>query len=68
MIIFLKVVLINRIVTLTMSAKLTTLGLLELKVWGNEGYDVIISVNNVINKIFLHDPNFVVNVVKVWQL
>ena len=51
-----------------MSAKLTTLGLLELKVWGNEGYDVIISVNNVINKIFLHDPNFVVNVVKVWRL
>ena len=36
---------------LMISAKLSTLGLLEIKVLRNKGYDVIISVHHVINKI-----------------
>ena len=35
---------------LMMSAKMGTLGLLKLKVFGNKGYDVIIFVYAVINK------------------
>ena len=35
-----------------MSAKLVALGLLKLKVFLNKGYDVIISVHDVIKKFF----------------
>ena len=37
---------------LMMSAKLATLGLLKIKLFGNNGYDVINSVCDVTNKIF----------------
>ena len=36
---------------LIMSAKLATLGLLKIKVFWNKGYDVIVSIHNVVNKI-----------------
>ena len=36
-----------------MSAKMATLGLLEIKLFLNKGYDVIISVRDVSNKILL---------------
>ena len=38
-------------VAVLMSAKLATLGLLKIKVTWNKGYDVIIFVYDVINKI-----------------
>ena len=47
----LKVVLINMVAILMMSTKLATLGFLEIKVFWNKGYDVIISINDVANKI-----------------
>ena len=36
---------------LIMSTKLATLGLLKIKVFWNKGYDVIVSIHNVVNKI-----------------
>ena len=38
---------------LMMSAKIATLGLLKIKVFWKKGYDVIISVYNVTNEIYL---------------
>ena len=47
-----------------MSAKLTTLGLLKIKVFSNKDYDeVIISLNDVTNKILSRDSNHIVDVV-----
>ena len=46
-----------------MSAKLATLGLLKIKVFWNKGYDVIISVHDVTNKILSRDSNYIVDVV-----
>ena len=53
---------------LTMSAKLAAPGLLELKVFWNEGYDVIINVHDVKNIILSRDSNHIVDIVmaKVW--
>ena len=48
---------------LIVSAKMATLGLLKIKVFRNKGYDVIISVYDVINKNLLRDSNFIVDVV-----
>ena len=48
-----------------MSAKLTTLGFLKIKVFWNKGYDVIFSAYDVTNKILSHDSIYIVNVV-VW--
>ena len=42
-------------VAILMSAKLATVGLLKIKVFFNKGYDVIISVHDIINKILSHD-------------
>ena len=47
----LEVALIKMVEILMMSAKLATLGLLKIKVTWNKGYDVIIFVYDVINKI-----------------
>ena len=47
---------------LMMSAKMATLGLLKIKIFRNKGYDVIISVYDVINKT-LRDSDFIVDVV-----
>ena len=46
-----------------MSAKMATLNLLKIKVFWNEGYDVIISVYDVTNKILFRDSNYIVDVV-----
>ena len=46
-----------------MPAKMTTLGLLEIKVLSSEGYDVIIPVHDVFNKILSRDLNYIVDVV-----
>ena len=48
---------------LIMSDKLATLSLLEIKVSWNKGYDVIISVHDVTNKILLRDSNYIVDAV-----
>ena len=48
---------------LMMSAKMATLGLLKIKVFWNKGYDVIISVHDVTNKILSRDSNYIVDVV-----
>ena len=47
---------------LMISAKMATLGL-KMKVFWNKGYDVIISVHDVINKILSPDSNFIVDVI-----
>ena len=51
---------------LMMSAKMATPGLLKIKVFWNKGYDVIISVHDVTNKILSRDSDY--NVVDVmWE-
>ena len=42
------------------SAKMTTPGLLKIKVFGNKGYDVMISVDDVTNKILSRDLNYII--------
>ena len=46
-----------------MSAKLATSGLPKIKVIWNKGYDIIISVCDVTNKILSHGSNYIVDVV-----
>ena len=46
---------------LMMSAKIAVPGLLKRKVFWNKGYYVICSVYDVINKILLHDSNYIVD-------
>ena len=43
------------------SAKMTGPGLLKITVFWNKCYDVIISVNDVTNKILWHDSNYIVD-------
>ena len=45
-----------------MSAKMVTPGLLKITVLQNKVYDVIISVDNVTNKILSRDSNYIVDV------
>ena len=47
---------------LMMSAKMATPGLLKITVFWNKGYDVIISVDDVTNKILSRDSNYIVDV------
>ena len=61
----LKVFLINIAIILMIPAKLVTLGLFKIKIFWNRGYDVIIFVQQVTNKILLHDSNYFVDVV-IW--
>ena len=51
---------------LMMSAKTTTPGLLKIKVFWNSGYDTIISVHDVTNKILLGNSNCII-VVVMWS-
>ena len=46
-----------------MSAKLTTLDLLKIKVFWNKGYDFTILVHDVTNKTLPRDSNYFVDVV-----
>ena len=52
----LKIVLVNMVTILMMSAKIDTLGFLKRKEFWNKGYDVA-------NEILLRDSNFLVDVV-----
>ena len=45
-----------------MSAKMATPGLLKIMVFWNKGYDVIVSVDDVTNKILSCDSNYIVDV------
>ena len=58
----LKIFLINLVIILMMSAKMATPGLLKITVFWNKGYDVIISVDDVTNKILSRDSNHIVDV------
>ena len=44
-----------------MSAKMVTPGLLKIMVFWNKGYDVIIPVNDITNKILSRDSNYIVD-------
>ena len=47
-----------------MSAKMANPGLCKIKVFRKKGYDVIIFVNDVIDKILSRDSNYIVDMVK----
>ena len=59
----LKVVLINMVAILMMSAKMATLGFLKIKVFLNKGYDAIIYAHDVINKILSRESIFIVDMI-----
>ena len=46
-----------------MSAKITTPGILKIRAFWNKGYDVIIFVYDVTNKILSRDSNYIIDVV-----
>ena len=48
---------------LMMSSKMATPGLHKIKAFKKKGYGVIISVNDVTNKILSPDSNYIVDVV-----
>ena len=48
---------------LMMLANLATLGLLKIKVFWNKGYDIIIFVHDVTNKMLSRDSSYNVHVV-----
>ena len=48
---------------LMMSAKLTTPGLFEIKIFRNKSYDVIIPGYDITNKILSRESNHIVDVV-----
>ena len=48
---------------LMISTKMVTLALLKIKVFCNKGYDVIVFVCDITNKILSRGLNYVVNVV-----
>ena len=59
----LKIVLINTVTILIMSAKIATLGIRKMKLFQSKGYDVVIFIYDVINKVLLLDLNCAVDVV-----
>ena len=44
-----------------MSAKMATPGLLKITIFWNKGYDVIISVDDIANKMLSRDSNYIVD-------
>ena len=58
-----KVVLIDMVAILMISAKLATLGILKIKVFLNKDYYVIIFVHDVTSKILSRGSNHIVDVV-----
>ena len=58
----LRIALINMVTILAMLAKMATPGLLRIKVFWKNGFDVIISVHDLTNKILSRDSNYNVNV------
>ena len=68
---YLKIVLINMIAILITSANFPTPGLLQIKIYFNKFYDVIIYAHGVITKVLLHGSNFFEYVImrpKFWWL
>ena len=57
--------LLSLIAILLMSTKLTTSGLLKIKVFWNKGYHVIISANGISSEIWSRDSNYILDVV-IW--
>ena len=57
------VVFINMVVILMMSAKLTALGLLKIKVFWNKGHEVMVSFHDVTNKILSRKSNYITDVI-----
>ena len=55
--------LINMVTILMMLPKITTPGLLKIRLFWNNGYDVMISVHDVTNKILAIDSNYIIDVV-----
>ena len=58
----LKIVLINLVTILMISAKMASPCLLKIKVFWNKSYEVIASVHNVTTKILSRDLNYIVDV------
>ena len=52
-------------VAILMSGKMATLDFLKIKLFQNEGYDVIIYVHDVTNQMLSCDPNYIVDLV-IW--
>ena len=50
------------VIILMLSAKTATPGLLKKTVFWNKGYDAIIPVDHITNKILSHDSNYIVDV------
>ena len=48
---------------LMMSAKMSAVGLLKIKIFWNKGYDVIVSAHDVMEKNLSRDSNYVADVV-----
>ena len=48
------------VTVLMMPTKMATLGFLKINAFSNKGYDVIISVHDLTNKILSHDSNYIV--------
>ena len=46
-----------------MSAKMSSLGFLKIKVFLNKDYNIIVSAHDVINRISLRDLDYIVDVV-----
>ena len=53
----------NMVTILMTSGKLATLGLIQIKIYWNKGYAVIISVPDVTNKMLSRDISYIVDVV-----
>ena len=51
------------VTTLMLLAKMAIPGLRKIKIFWKKGYDIIISVNDITNKILLCDSNYIVDVV-----
>ena len=56
-----KIFLINLVKILMMSAKMVTPGFLKIIVFWNKGYDIMIPVDDITNKILSHDSNYIVD-------
>ena len=56
-----KIFLINMVIILMMSAKMTTPEFLKITVFWNKRYDAIILVNDASNKILSRDSNYIVD-------
>ena len=59
----LKILLIKIVMILKMSAKLAALGLLRIRLFRNERYDVIIYDHDVNSKILSRESNYIVDMV-----